>query len=61
MSTTTSAFSSSETAALERETDVGDKEKVTLQEIWNEKQSKHCIEWICRNGYRRVIAGVYYF
>lgn len=58
MSTTASAFSSSDTAALEREADVTDEVEVTLQEIWNEKQSKHCLEWICKNGYKRVINAI---
>lgn len=54
MSTTASAFSSSETAALERETEITDETEVTFQQIWNDKQSKSCIEWICKNGYKRV-------
>lgn len=59
MSTTASAFSSSDTAALEREADVTDEVEVTLHEIWNEKQSKLCVEWICKNGYKRVISAIY--
>lgn len=54
MSTTASAFSSSETAALERQADVQDEAEVKLLQIWSEGQSKKCMEWICRNGYKRV-------
>ncbi|KNC29690.1 hypothetical protein FF38_05068 [Lucilia cuprina] len=54
MSTAASAFSSSETAALERETERTDETEVTFEQIWNEEQSKNCIEWICKNGYKKV-------
>lgn len=51
----TSAFSSSDTAALEKQPDLVDAEaEVTLQQIWNEEQSNKCIEWIKANQYKRV-------
>lgn len=61
MSAAASAFSSSETAALERETEKADGTEVTFQQIWSDGQSKNCIEWICKNGYKRVIYEIFLF
>uniref|UniRef100_A0A1I8MQB7 2-(3-amino-3-carboxypropyl)histidine synthase subunit 2 n=1 Tax=Musca domestica TaxID=7370 RepID=A0A1I8MQB7_MUSDO len=51
----TSAFSSSDTAVLERQADLIDVEReVSLEEIWSDSQRETCFEWIKSNGYKRV-------
>lgn len=51
----TSAFSSSDTAVLERQADLLDVEReVSLEEIWSDSQRETCFEWIKSNGYKRV-------
>ncbi|EDV48937.1 2-(3-amino-3-carboxypropyl)histidine synthase subunit 2 [Drosophila erecta] len=50
--TSASAFSSSDTAALERQAEV--EQPVTLQQIWNENHRRSCVDWIRKSGYKRV-------
>ncbi|KAH8383057.1 hypothetical protein KR009_006611 [Drosophila setifemur] len=50
---TASAFSSSDTAALERETDT-EGQVVTFEQIWNESHRELTSQWIRKNGYKRV-------
>ncbi|XP_017023517.1 2-(3-amino-3-carboxypropyl)histidine synthase subunit 2 [Drosophila kikkawai] len=49
---TASAFSSSDTAALERNTET--EQAVTFDQIWNENHRKVSGDWIRQNGYKRV-------
>ncbi|XP_017111048.1 2-(3-amino-3-carboxypropyl)histidine synthase subunit 2 [Drosophila elegans] len=50
--TSASAFSSSDTAALERQTET--EQPVTLAEIWNENHRRTSGDWVRKNGYKRV-------
>ncbi|XP_017101959.2 2-(3-amino-3-carboxypropyl)histidine synthase subunit 2 [Drosophila bipectinata] len=50
---TASAFSSSDTAALERETET-ENQVVNYEQIWNENHRKVSSDWIRQNGYKRV-------
>ncbi|EDW97529.1 2-(3-amino-3-carboxypropyl)histidine synthase subunit 2 [Drosophila yakuba] len=50
--TSASAFSSSDTAALERQAEV--EQPVTLEQIWNENHRRSCVDWIRKSGYKRV-------
>jgi len=50
--TSASAFSSSDTAALERQTET--EHPVTFEQIWNENHSKKSVDWIRENSYKRV-------
>ncbi|XP_016976057.1 2-(3-amino-3-carboxypropyl)histidine synthase subunit 2 [Drosophila rhopaloa] len=50
--TTASAFSSSDTAALERQTET--EQPVTFEQIWNDNHQKMSGEWVRQNGYKRV-------
>ncbi|XP_075147984.1 diphthamide biosynthesis 2 [Haematobia irritans] len=51
----TSAFSTPDTAALERQTDLPQAEsEVTFEQIWGNEQKLKCIEWIRSNKYKRV-------
>ncbi|XP_061392314.1 2-(3-amino-3-carboxypropyl)histidine synthase subunit 2 [Musca vetustissima] len=51
----TSAFSSSDTAVLERQADLIDVEQdISLEQIWGDAQRENCIEWIKKNNYKRV-------
>ncbi|XP_017083387.2 2-(3-amino-3-carboxypropyl)histidine synthase subunit 2 [Drosophila eugracilis] len=47
-----SAFSSSDTAALERQTEA--EQSVTLEQIWNENHRRTSTDWIRKNGFKRV-------
>ncbi|XP_068153837.1 2-(3-amino-3-carboxypropyl)histidine synthase subunit 2 [Drosophila tropicalis] len=49
-----SAFSSSDTAALERQTEVQNDQAVSLEQIWNERHAKVSSGWIRQNGYERI-------
>ncbi|EDW23912.1 GL23663 [Drosophila persimilis] len=49
-----SAFSSSDTAALERETEVQAEEQVTFEQIWNETHRKVSSGWIRQNSFKRI-------
>ncbi|BFF90609.1 2-(3-amino-3-carboxypropyl)histidine synthase subunit 2 [Drosophila madeirensis] len=49
-----SAFSSSDTAALERETELQAEEQVTFEQIWNETHRKVSSGWIRQNGFKRI-------
>lgn len=51
---TASAFSSQDTAALERQTDSSTEAPVTFEQIWNETHKKVSLGWIRQNGYKRV-------
>ncbi|EDV93315.1 2-(3-amino-3-carboxypropyl)histidine synthase subunit 2 [Drosophila grimshawi] len=51
---TASAFSSLDTAALDRQTEVPDEHPVTFEQIWNETHKKVSIGWIRQNGYKRI-------
>ncbi|XP_073819985.1 diphthamide biosynthesis 2 [Musca autumnalis] len=48
----TSAFSSSDTAVLERQADID--QDITLEQIWGDYQRETCIGWIRNNKYKRV-------
>jgi len=50
--TSASAFSSSDTAALERQAEV--EQPVTLEQIWNENHRRSSVDWIRKSGYKRV-------
>ncbi|XP_017002611.3 2-(3-amino-3-carboxypropyl)histidine synthase subunit 2 [Drosophila takahashii] len=50
--TSASAFSSSEAAALERQTET--EQPVSFEQIWNESHRRRSTEWITQNGYKRV-------
>ncbi|XP_016960818.1 2-(3-amino-3-carboxypropyl)histidine synthase subunit 2 [Drosophila biarmipes] len=50
--TSASAFSSSDTAALERQTET--EQPVTFEQIWNERHQRKSVDWIRQNGYKRV-------
>ncbi|XP_030080716.1 2-(3-amino-3-carboxypropyl)histidine synthase subunit 2-like [Drosophila hydei] len=51
---TASAFSSQDTAALERQTELAVESPVTFEQIWNETHKKVSIGWIRQNGYKRI-------
>ncbi|KAH8395847.1 hypothetical protein KR215_006334, partial [Drosophila sulfurigaster] len=51
---TASAFSSLDTAALERQTELLNEPAVTFEQIWNETHEKVSIGWIRQNGYKRI-------
>lgn len=53
-STTASAFSTLDTAVLEREVELLAEQPVTFEQIWNETHKKVCSGWIRQNGYKRV-------
>ncbi|XP_037952943.1 2-(3-amino-3-carboxypropyl)histidine synthase subunit 2 isoform X2 [Teleopsis dalmanni] len=52
--TTSNTFSSSDTAALERETELTDEPTVTQEQMWNDKHQKTAVDWIRQNAYQRV-------
>ncbi|XP_030371137.1 2-(3-amino-3-carboxypropyl)histidine synthase subunit 2 [Scaptodrosophila lebanonensis] len=52
--TTASAFSSSETEALERQAEVESEAPVNFAQIWNETHRKVGSGWIRQNGYKRI-------
>ncbi|KAH8311323.1 hypothetical protein KR044_005667, partial [Drosophila immigrans] len=51
---TASAFSSLDTAALERQAELADEPSVTFEQIWNETHEKVSIGWIRQNSYKRI-------
>lgn len=53
-STTASAFSTLDTAALEREVELQVELPATFEQIWNETHKKVSSGWIRQNGYKRV-------
>lgn len=52
--TTASAFSTLDTAALEREVELQAEMPVTFEQIWNDTHKKVSSGWIRQNGYKRV-------
>lgn len=49
-----SAFSSSDTAALEREVDTNSAAKWNLENVWDDSQKSVCIEWVNKNKFAKV-------
>lgn len=49
-----SAFSSSDTAALEREVDTNSAAKWNLENVWDDYQKSVCIEWVNKNKFAKV-------
>ncbi|KAH8417781.1 hypothetical protein KR222_005792 [Zaprionus bogoriensis] len=52
--TTASAFSTQDTAALEREAELQTELPVTFEQIWNETHKRVSSGWIRQNGYKRI-------
>lgn len=55
----TSAFSSNDAAAIERNIDTVTN-GTSIQEIWNEVRFSECSEWIISNNFKRVIKEFHY-
>lgn len=49
----TSAFSSNDAAAIERNIDT-DTDRQSIQEIWNEARCSECSAWITKNNFKKV-------
>lgn len=52
--TAASAFSTLDTAALEREVELQAEMSVTFEQIWNDTHKKVSSGWIRQNGYKKV-------
>ncbi|KAH8358939.1 hypothetical protein KR093_003421, partial [Drosophila rubida] len=52
--TTASAFSTLDTAVLERQTEAPNEPIVTFEQIWNETHEKVSLGWIRQNAYKRI-------
>lgn len=55
----TSAFSSSEAAAIERQVDLADSSQpecvdIQLEDFWNDAQLAECVGWIREHGFQKV-------
>lgn len=47
-----SAFSSGDSAVLDRETE--DEEKIEFENIWSDRQQNDCVHWIKSNQFTKV-------